>query len=126
MARDFRFYSDILFPLKVLILGLILCPGINADNHGGESYAEKSWDVCKNSSDFGTKCGEYMVKWFFNETADACDRFWYGGCDGNDNRFDTEAECLDHCKPDTKGTGRFRYTKCPFPFPIYSQHTHSL
>ena len=109
MARDFRFHCDILFPLIVLFLGLILCPEIDADNHGGEKYVEKSWDVCKNSSDFGRKCADYSIKWFYNETADSCDRFWYGGCDGNDNRFDTEVECLEHCKPDDKGTGRFIY-----------------
>lgn len=102
MARDFHFHCDILFLLIVLLLGTLVYPGIEAEDHG-----EKSWDVCKNSSDFGTKCGDYIVKWFYNDTAEACDRFWYGGCDGNDNRFDSQEECLEHCKPDSKGTGRY-------------------
>ena len=98
MALDFRYQCCMLSPILLLTLGLISCPGIGAQ--------EKSWEACTNSSDVGTKCGNYTIKWYYEDSSQTCKMFWYGGCDGNDNRFDSEDECLDHCKPDSKGTGR--------------------
>jgi len=37
------------------------------------------------------------VKWYYNETLGRCDRFWYGGSGGNDNKFDDENQCTAEC-----------------------------
>ena len=36
--------------------------------------------------------------WHYDSGLKACRRFWYGGCQRNKNRFDTEAECQANCE----------------------------
>ncbi|XP_018562161.1 uncharacterized protein LOC108904193 [Anoplophora glabripennis] len=42
-------------------------------------------------------CSNYAIKWAFNKKEGRCTRFWYGGCNGNDNRFDSEDSCKQIC-----------------------------
>uniref|UniRef100_UPI003AAC3A58 collagen, type XXVIII, alpha 1a n=1 Tax=Centroberyx gerrardi TaxID=166262 RepID=UPI003AAC3A58 len=42
-------------------------------------------------------CRQYVVKWYYDPEANACAQFWYGGCQGNENNFDTEANCRNSC-----------------------------
>ena len=62
--------------------------------------------VCQMKNDRGT-CTDYVVKWFYNTTAGRCDRFWYGGCDGNDNRFDDQEACSRRCSQTGPDTGMY-------------------
>lgn len=42
-------------------------------------------------------CRLYVVKWYYDPEANACAQFWYGGCWGNANNFDTESKCRKSC-----------------------------
>ncbi|XP_073780601.1 collagen, type XXVIII, alpha 1b isoform X1 [Danio rerio] len=42
-------------------------------------------------------CREYVVKWYFDPKANSCAQFWFGGCKGNKNQFDSELTCRKTC-----------------------------
>ncbi|XP_078395507.1 collagen alpha-6(VI) chain-like [Cetorhinus maximus] len=54
------------------------------------------YDECALNPNEGD-CSNYSLKWFFDKTLQVCKRFWYGGCGGNKNRFDTRSECETLC-----------------------------
>ncbi|XP_042237860.1 papilin-like isoform X4 [Homarus americanus] len=53
-------------------------------------------EVCGYEKDRGP-CADYIVKWYFDMEYGGCTRFWYGGCDGNLNKFETQNECIAAC-----------------------------
>jgi hypothetical protein len=42
-------------------------------------------------------CEAYIPSFYFNAVTGQCERFVYGGCDGNGNRFDALEECEATC-----------------------------
>ncbi|XP_074223551.1 collagen alpha-1(XXVIII) chain isoform X2 [Camelus bactrianus] len=42
-------------------------------------------------------CGEYVVRWYYDKQVNSCARFWFSGCNGSGNRFNSEKECLETC-----------------------------
>ncbi|XP_067277978.1 collagen alpha-6(VI) chain [Pseudorasbora parva] len=53
-------------------------------------------DICQLEYDAGT-CSNYALKWYFNVSSGDCVQFWYGGCEGNGNRFNTQEDCEGRC-----------------------------
>lgn len=47
----------------------------------------------------GGVCMAYFPSYYFNSKTNACEKFVYGGCGGNNNRFKSQEECLAHCVP---------------------------
>jgi len=42
-------------------------------------------------------CRAYFERWAFHPDQGRCEMFVYGGCNGNDNRFNSEEECMQKC-----------------------------
>uniref|UniRef100_A0A671KSJ3 BPTI/Kunitz inhibitor domain-containing protein n=1 Tax=Sinocyclocheilus anshuiensis TaxID=1608454 RepID=A0A671KSJ3_9TELE len=53
-------------------------------------------NICQLKLDAGT-CSNFSVKWYYDVSSGQCVRFWYGGCDGNSNRFNTQKDCEIRC-----------------------------
>jgi Kunitz/Bovine pancreatic trypsin inhibitor domain len=46
-------------------------------------------------------CKDYQPMWYFEPITAVCRRFLFGGCEGNENRFQTSSECWQRCGPTT-------------------------
>ncbi|XP_065821787.1 uncharacterized protein [Labrus bergylta] len=53
-------------------------------------------EVCVLGPETGP-CKEFLDHYFYNSTSMNCEIFTYGGCDGNQNNFVTESDCLHSC-----------------------------
>jgi len=74
---------------------------------GGEPIAvpREIYNICNEPRMTGTErktdgrpCEERDM-FYFNSENGTCEQFVFGGCGGNGNKFSTEKECLDVCKP---------------------------
>ncbi|XP_070588383.1 collagen alpha-3(VI) chain isoform X6 [Erythrolamprus reginae] len=57
---------------------------------------EKVKDICQLNKEDGP-CRNFVLKWYFDPETASCARFWYGGCGGNENRFNTQIDCEKVC-----------------------------
>ncbi|KAJ8334482.1 hypothetical protein SKAU_G00401210 [Synaphobranchus kaupii] len=63
---------------------------------GTEDVGQLSKVACSLQQEDGG-CQNYTLKWYFDMEQSECSRFWYGGCGGNDNRFETQEACEGLC-----------------------------
>lgn len=52
--------------------------------------------ICQIPPDTG-RCHARYIRWYYNNHAQECTHFQYGGCEGNQNNFMTKKECESTC-----------------------------
>jgi hypothetical protein len=76
-------------------------------------------DVCQKPADSGP-CEAAISRWYFNAQAGLCQEFTYGGCDGNENNFET----LEACHAACAGHGVVDRTSCTSPLECAVTNMH--
>uniref|UniRef100_A0A7M4F3Q0 Amyloid-beta A4 protein n=1 Tax=Crocodylus porosus TaxID=8502 RepID=A0A7M4F3Q0_CROPO len=61
-----------------------------------ESVEEVVREVCSEQAETGP-CQAMISRWYFDVTEGKCAPFFYGGCGGNRNNFDSEEYCMAVC-----------------------------
>ncbi|XP_064632992.1 papilin-like isoform X2 [Lineus longissimus] len=56
--------------------------------------------ICKLRKVVG-RCMARLSRYYYNARTGSCQRFFYGGCGGNENNFKTKAACEKLCRPKT-------------------------
>ncbi|GBM12579.1 hypothetical protein AVEN_146765-1 [Araneus ventricosus] len=79
---------------SVIFLCLILSLFATVNCRGWTPYR---YNACKSHPDEGP-CLASIKKWYYDDYRKDCRRFVYGGCKGNDNKFDSYKECMDECE----------------------------
>ncbi|XP_058806520.1 papilin [Phymastichus coffea] len=76
--------------------------GGNKNNYASKDACESDCpskheqDTCLLPALLGA-CHNYTQRWYFDSMEQRCRQFYYGGCGGNHNNFQTEQECEGRC-----------------------------
>lgn len=83
--------------LLALLASLLLSGAQAAD---GDLSIHESCRVLKEVG----RCRASFPRWWYNVTDGSCQPFVYGGCEGNNNNYQTREECLEKCAGITENT----------------------
>ena len=53
------------------------------------------------------ECRGAFRRWTFDQRTRSCEEFVYGGCNGNENRFNTPEACEEMCNLQVESQGEF-------------------
>ncbi|XP_067942909.1 papilin-like [Watersipora subatra] len=69
---------------------------VEEDESKEEKEEEEVPPMCAMKADSGP-CRSYVQRYYYNEDTQNCEKFTYGGCNGNTNNFRTKYECENSC-----------------------------
>ena len=108
-------------PIKLLV---VLCALLLSSFVGQTAFA-KSGKALPNRCTLPAKVGNcmaYIPSYYFNQKTGKCQKFVYGGCGGNENRFISKKACMQVCgttakskKPTSAKPGKTPTNICSLP-----------
>merc|ERR1712215_621606 len=97
--------------------------GVNIECRGkcpcsGNSVGQE--DVCAQKPEVRGLCQKMNQGWTFDNKIGKCKEYYFGGCSGYGNYFNS----LDECQKTCGGTDEFCYDHCGDPHPPGSSYSH--
>ncbi|XP_049460339.1 protein AMBP-like [Epinephelus fuscoguttatus] len=69
----------------------------DVEGSGDDTPLFNGTEACNAAPDTGPCFGTHQ-RFYYNSSSMSCELFNYGGCMGNQNKFETERECLQRCR----------------------------
>jgi hypothetical protein len=66
------------------------------DHKIAEETTTEGQELCHQARETGP-CEDFVINFYYDENGKVCWPFYYGGCEGNENRFETREECETRC-----------------------------
>lgn len=95
---------DDCFHLDIIIIINILWPSFKANSiitliiiMPPTTFLSPHTVRCTQDPDTGG-CRDSFTKWYYDPFQQECLRFNFGGCNGNDNRFESQESCRKFCR----------------------------
>jgi hypothetical protein len=73
------------------------CDGCKVAFVDGQGQRLECTDRCSQPAETG-HCRALFPRYFYNISSQSCEEFIYGGCEGNENNFESVQECSQHCE----------------------------